>query len=708
MSKTNIFGSLSSLLAPRSIAILGASTDHKKVGGRVVDFLKSYGYQGDIYPVNERYPEVQGLKSYPSVKDILEPVDLALISLPTVSVIDAVKDCAASGVKSCVIFTSGFAEMGDAGKLLQQQIGAIAKQAGMRVLGPNCQGIVNTELKSVVSFATSFASGEMIEGSSAILSQSGAVAQMVYNHYQRLGKGVRYWAATGNEADVQVAELIKTVAKDAKIKVIQIYLESITDGPALIEAAQCARELNKPVLAIKSGRSDVGQKAAASHTGAIAAEDAVVDAAFRRAGITRVESVEEMIAFAHMFETDKPMRGNRIGVLSNSGALGVMMVDAAQQAELTVVEFSDKTQQRLAEVLPAFASPRNPIDVTAQFLHDRSLIPNALRILADDEEIDAICVGLGIIGKGYDIDAIVQDIVDANRYSNKIITMAWVGAKEDATPLFFTGGVPAFEDYSLCMKALGAYANYNGTRIKVADLNCLTDTTDGYSLLDYQVPGSNCINEYRSKILLKSWGLPVTKEILAKTPADAAASAKQIGYPIVAKVVSDKIPHKTEIGGVQLNIQNDEQVLCAFRDIHESACKVVSEEEIEGILIQKMCSGVFEMSLGCKNDPIFGPVIMIAAGGIYIEVLKDFTLLMPPVSRQEAVQAIEGLMVAPLLKGARGKPKADISALADLIVTFSNFVERNKNTINEIDLNPVIVKEEGDGVEIVDALIKTK
>ena len=698
---------LSSFLKPQSIAIIGASNNPSKISGRPIEYLKRYNYQGEIYPVNPNYDEIQGLKAYKSIDDLPDGIDLVVIAIAAKHVISTLKTCIEKNVKSVMILSSGFAEMGEEGRVLQEEISTIAKESGIFVIGPNCQGVANLKDRSITTFSTAFVEGELVTGPSAILSQSGAVAAMVYNMQKEEGGGIKYWASTGNESDVSIPRIVNHILEDPDINVVQLYIESIKDKNEIVSMAKKSQELDKPVLILKPGRTEEAQKAASSHTGALAAQDIVVDKVLNHYGLVRVDDVNELSSFAKVFKLSKRVKGKNVAILTNSGGLGVMMVDKCKEYGLNIANFKKSTIEKLSEVLPVFASVQNPIDVTAQLLNDKDLLSNTIPILMEDENVDIILFGLGIIGKGYDMDKIMSEIVTAQKEGEKLIGVAWVGSAEGKCAEFNQQGVPAFEDPTMCIKAFAKYAEYCTDERKINF--DVTPNKDAYQL---EVAESfrnlkqtdGFLSEYDSKSILKDY-LPIGDLHLVKNQAQLESISDKLEYPVVMKVNSSAIQHKSEVGGVKLNIKNAEELNQAYNELlnNDKLPKVDGEVEV---LIEKMVDPGFEISLGLKKDPVFGPIIMVASGGIYIEVLKDFQLLIPPVSLEEAKEAVNSLTMSPLLHGARGKAKKDVDQLCEVIVQFSNFVLKNEEILEEVDLNPIIVGDEGKGVNVVDALIK--
>ena len=699
-------GDLSALLDPASIAVIGASDDPHKVGGRPIEYLRRYGFAGRVYPVNPRRETAQGLPCFASIGDVPERVDLAVVVVPGTAVVDVLEACAAAGVRSCAVFSSGFAELGDEGRRIQAEITALARRSGMRVLGPNCQGVANLGTRSIASFSTSFAEGALAEGASAIVSQSGAVAAMVYNLQRGWGGGVRYWVASGNEADVTVPELVGRIVEDPGVKVVQAYLEDIKDAETLASSAARANALGKPVLVLKSGRTAEGQRAASSHTGAIAGEDVVLDAVLRHHRLVRVRDVIELSHFPVVFGQDKRPRGRKVAVITNSGGLGVMLVDQCKEVGLELARLSEETIRRLEDALPAFASSTNPIDITVELLNDRHLLAKVLPVLADDPEVDIVLYGLGIMAKGYDIPTIVDDVVDAHHGGPQLHVVAWVGGAPGVAERFNERGVPAFEHPTMCVDAVAAYADH-----------CLT-ALDGPPP-DRPAPGTGAgldayrrhtvagfLSEHRSKELLRPWGLPFPAEALATTADEAAAAAAEIGYPVAVKLSSPAVQHKSDAGMLALDVADERDLRRLAEDMLTRGRELAGPEAVEGVLVQEMLRGGFEISIGMSTDPVFGPVLMVASGGIYMELVQDFELLVPPVSADAAQQALERLACYPILQGARGRGPYDVEALRSAVVALSELVSQAGDELAELDLNPVLVLEQGQGIRVVDALVR--
>jgi acetyltransferase len=696
---------IGSILNPQSVAVVGASKDPSRIGGRPLNCLRQYGYRGPVYPVNPKYEELYGWRCYSSVGEIEGPIDLAAIAVGREMVPDVLRACAEKGAKAAVIFSSGFAESGSAGDRLQAELEKVVDAYGIRVVGPNSQGVANLEAASMVSFGTPFAGGDTLcLGHSAIVSQSGALASMIYNVGKRLGKGAKYWIATGNEVDIHALEVVDALLDDDGIRVIRLYFEQIRDGRLLTQVARKALTLEKPILAVKSGRSEEGRQAASSHTGALAADDAVVDAVLRRYGVVRLDNINELGLFPQLFELQKPPSGGRVAVLTNSGGLGVMMVDQCTDYGLEMAALNAESKRRLEELLPAFASAANPLDVTAQLLNDSHLLHHALPILLDDPGVDIVVLALGTVGEGYDIPRLVADAAEAQRSRDGVIAVAWVGSDPGAVTDFVRQGVPVFEDPVLCVKALSLYVEYKQFAARAQQTE--STAAPAAPLPAPSAGRSGLLSAQESDRLLSEQGLPVCRARLCRSASETGRIAGEMGLPVALKISAAAIAHKTETGGVVLNVDSREAAEAAYERIITACRQHVPADDIEGVLVQEMVSEPgFEFSVGLRRTEAFGPVIMVASGGIYVEVLKDFRLLVPPLTPDSVREAVLSLRMAPVLQGARGKAALDVNAFVQTVLDFAELILR-ADWIAEADLNPVIALEQGRGVKIVDSMIR--
>lgn len=701
----NLAHELGALLDPSSIAVIGASDDLSKPGGRILRHLAEYGFSGTVLAVNMARTTVQGLPALTAVDQLPHGVDLAVVATPAVTVPGVVAGCARRGVRACMVLSSGFGEV-DGGHRLQRELVATARAAGIRLLGPNCQGLANLASGAVASFSSSFTNFRVGDGAVAVISQSGAVAGMLAAIQHPPVSGLRYWVATGNEADVTVAELVDAVLDDPAVRVVQVYCEQLADAPRLAAAAAKARRLGKAVLMVKAGTTEAGAVAATSHTGALAQQDEVVDAYLRRHGVVRARSLSEMADLSRVFETSGPARGGRVAIVSNSGGLAVMTADAIVTAGLRIAELTEESRNLLRAQLPPFAATDNPVDVTSQILERPGLLGSTLPILAADPGVDAILVVLGVIGPTYDVAALVDAVSAAHAHAASfgvVVAAASVGGHSDLRDRLTARGVPAFDDDAACVRAVVRFVEHSTSTHRPPTVPERHDVTEA----DVPLPsrgGADSLSERASKDLMESWGLPVVTGRLVRDPAAASEAATELGYPVVVKICAPTATHKTELGGVHLGL-TDSDATAAAADAVLAAARSAGLLSVEGVLVEKMVYGGVEMSIGATWDPVFGPTVMVGSGGVEIETLRDFQLLIPPLSADAVVHALTSLRIYPRLQGFRGSTPADVDALVDLVLRFSHRYANTGGALPEIDLNPVIVLDEG--ALVVDALVRT-
>jgi acetate---CoA ligase (ADP-forming) len=691
--------SLAAALAPNSIAVLGASDNPHKIGGRPISFLDKFGYRGAIYPINPTRSEVQGYRAYAGLAALPETPDMAVVAVAGEAVLSAIEECAARGVKIAVVLSSGFGETGAAGLERQQRMVAVAHAAGMRITGPNSQGLANFGNGAVVHFSTMFIEQPPLDGPVAIVSQSGAMSSFAYGLVRAQGIGVRHVHATGNEADITVSELAEAVAADPAVRLILLYMEAVAKPEALARAAALARERDLPIVALKSARTARGQAAAMSHTGALATADRVVDAFFRHHGIWRAADMAELTGAAALYLKGWRPQGRKLAVISNSGASCVMAADAAQALELPLAELAPDTRSQLADVLPGYATTVNPVDITAALLSNSGLFSAILPILGRDPATDLLFVNLPVAGTGYDIEAFARDMAGFIADTAKPAIVAT--PQYDIAQIFRSRGVPAFLDES---RALAALAQLAGHSAMLRD----PPTQAGRAAPQLQLAdnGKRFASEYESHLALEALGFPFAEQRLCKTVEEARAAWQVLGGAagVAVKACSADLPHKSEHGLVEIGVRSEAAVVEIFQRQMEKIA--VLGIEAEGILVAKMLHGIREFVLGARVDPQFGPIVMLGDGGRYVEILQDFELLLPPFSEAQAMAALRRLRIAPLYDGVRGEPALDIPALAWLAVLLGETVLANQGRIASIDLNPVIVGAAGEGAWIADALVE--
>ncbi|EHL23328.1 CoA-binding domain-containing protein [Acidovorax sp. NO-1] len=687
---------LTSALNPRSVAIIGASDNIHKIGGRPIYYMQRHGFQGAIYPINPSRAEIQGHKSYASLGALPEVPDLALVVVGGDKTVAAVEDCAARGVKSAVIIASGFGETGAAGLELQQHMVAKARAAGMRLYGPNTQGLANFGTGAIAGFSTMFIEVPPMDGPIGIVSQSGGMSAMTYGLLRGRGLGVRHVHATGNEADVTVGELALAVAHDPDVKLLLLYLESIANPEMLAAAAAHARERDLPIIAIKAGRSAQGQKAASSHTGSLANEDRTVDAFFRHHGIWRVRDPHEQARAAQAYLKGWRPEGRRLVVISNSGASCVMGADAADDEGLPLAELAQHTQDAVASQLPGFATASNPIDITAALLSDSGLFGKVLPAVAQDPAADLFFINIPVAGAGYDVQAFARDAAAFEATTGKPVAVAaW---QESVAEPFRAQGIATFPNEG---EALGVLAQVAGHTALMR-----RERTAWPTLPTVVVPqgAQGFLNEADSLALLARHGVPTVPMYLCRSAQEARNAFDAVGGRAVVKACSAEVPHKSEHGLVALGVASAEQAgeLYGRFDAKMTEMGVARD----GVIVAAMHKGQHEFMVGARIDPVFGPVVVVGDGGKYVEALQDVAVLLPPFSQQEVVQALRTLRIAPLIDGVRGDPPLDVAALADIAVAVGQVIAGARGAIASVDLNPVMVGAAGEGAVVVDALVE--
>ena len=689
--------SLESLLRPQSVAVIGASDNPARIGGRPIYSMLKDNFQGKLFPVNPNRDIVQGLQAYPNISSVPVPVDSAVISVPENVALQVIKECAESGVKSAVVFTSGFAETGTAGLDAQQQIAKIASDSGMRILGPNCLGVFNLSAGWFGTFANTLASKKIPTGPIGIVTQSGAYGGHLFTITQNRGVGTNYWVTTGNEVDIDVAEVIKFYASEPEIRVIISYAEGIKNGNRMREALQAARNAKKPVIFMKVGSTEAGARAAASHTASLAGEDAIYDGLFKQYGVYRAETTEEMADVAYACQFGRYPNGPKIGLQTISGGIGVQMADAASKKGFDVAPLPKSTQEKIIKLIP-FAGVNNPVDFTGQVLNERKLLEDSMRFVIDEADYDSQILYLASLPISEFTKDISLDIFTAlrKRYPEELMFLSMIGPQESRKP-YEEIGYPCFEDHSLAVRAMAALRYF--AEVFKQGKQKVIPSTKGNKLARLE----KNISEFEAKSILSAAGIPANREFLTQSCEEAIEAQKTIDGPVVLKVASPDIPHKTEIGGVLLNLTTKEEVEESYQKLIANVQSNAPKAKIDGIIVAEMITGGIETVLGVTKDPVFGPTVMFGLGGVFVEVLKDVTFRVAPFGPEEAHRMIDEIRGRAVLDGARGAPPADIDALANAISTLSIFAAENSDTIQTIDINPFLALPKG--AVAVDALI---
>jgi len=707
-------------MEPKSVAVIGASQRapaagvvREPRGNRVIRNLRNFNYPGRIVAVNPKYSEVMDCPCYPDLASIPEPPDCVVLAVPNRHVPDLLESAAAAGVRAGVVFSAGFAEIGVEGKQRQARLEALSKEHDFLICGPNCYGVLNVFRRAPL-FASLIPQG-FLAGPVALVSQSGGLSTTIANALMlNRHVGLSHIVSCGNQAGVTVEEYLNYFVEDENTGVVAAFVEGFKQPTKLMAVARKAMAHNKPLIILKGGRSDVSQRAAATHSGSLAGTAEVIDAAFRQGGIVHVRSLNELIDTVSLFSCDTFVKryngGRRIGVLSGSGGECTLVSDAAMNVGLEVPELSEDSKARLPEVLPDFGNLNNPLDGTGAMYDDDKIFPRLLQALIDDANIDIVTVNLEAN------DPRPKELKSGTRFSRAIANAAApankpiaifssiVGGPVDPDILLplRTAGVPLMEGAECAMSALRHLADYHQFRKSWQ----ASRQKEAVAVLSHPKLPAGILPAEAAFRLLDSFGIPVVPTLLACNAEDAATTSERIGFPVALKVESAQITHKSDVGGVALNLASPSEVRATFTQIKNQVTTQNPSAEIAGIVVQRMAPEGIEMILGIKRDPLFGPVIVCGFGGILVEILKDVAIGIPPVSREQAHSLLTGLRGWPLLTGIRGKPPADVDALCDAIVKVSNLALSLGEQLLALDINPLVVHENNHGVAAVDALVQ--
>jgi acyl-CoA synthetase (NDP forming) len=698
--------SLKHFFAPRSIALVGATDDLAKFGGRVLKRVIEFGYAGEILPINPKYAEIAGRPAYASIAALPTVPDHVGIAVPAQGVLAVLEECAAHGVPFATVFTGGFAESGtDSGRAMQDKVRALARASGMRVMGPNCNGLINFVDHFSMTTSATIAGPRAAAGNVGIVSQSGGAGQVnVMWRAIEQGIGISYEVSFGNSADLDALDFARFMVEDEATRVILMLAEHLGDGEKLREVAALAAEKEKPIVVLKLGRTDEGSQAAATHTGSLTGNDAVHDAAFRQYGIIRVDDCNELYEAAMLLRTRRWPRGNRAAATTISGGNGVLLVDLGAAHGIAWPSYSAATQEKLGAWLPKLGTTSNPTDVTNAAIGKKDIFRGCIEAIASDEGIDAVIPIMTMSAKSD-----VLQIAAAAKAAVKPVAVLWTGGCNDEPALtartLAADGVAVYRNTLSCVKAVRAAMRYGEFRRerqgrKLPQPPADMDVAKAKALL---AGASGPQTERRSKEVLAALGFPVTRETLARTRDEAAALAAKIGGPVALKIESADIAHKTESGAIRLGVTGEAAVRTAFDEVMAAAKAYRPDAKLDGVLVQEMVGRGVEVMVGLTYDPVFGPVLVVGAGGVYVEVFRDIAYRIPPIGVDEAHDMLRELKSYKLLEGARGAARADIPALCELVSRLSHAAVALGGRIRELDLNPVIVLERG--VRVVDALI---
>ena len=692
------------LFHPRGIAIIGASADATRIGGHPLRALQKAGYRGGIFPVNPRYREINGLACYPSCSAIGAQCDVAIIAVPAALVAQAVRDCGDAGIGFAIILTAGFRETGPEGAKLEADLKQVAVEAKVRLIGPNCQGLISLEERVWAVFGSVSEETDLRPGRVSCAFQSGGFGYAIVNLAEAQGVGFRYCVSSGNETDIAMPELLSAFLDDPGTDIVIGVMEGTPDARGLIELGRKSLRLGKPVLIWKSAITEAGAKAAQSHTANMTGRADLYRAAFRQSGIIEVGDVEPIVDIAKLVSHGRLPTGANVGVLSISGGSGIVFADRAIANDLNLPSFSETTLAALREIIPAFGSIQNPADVTAGIFNDMTLLTRTIEIVLQDASVDQLCVLLASI-PGAPAARAAEAIVAAAKTTTKPISVGWSGRRAKSV-----------EAYAL-LEAAQIAVIPTPVRLAEAASRLAKFAIDRQRLLPRVAPAvpplppglvlplqAGALSELDSKAVLARFGIASAREVLVATGADIDAATAGLNPPFAVKVHASAISHKSDVGGVKLGVGAGPALAKAAAAVVANARAAVPEAQIDGVLVAEMASGL-ELLVGVINDPVFGPVVAFGLGGVMTEILGDVTYRIAPFDLETANDMIAELKGARLFDGYRGSPMTDKLALARLLVEVSRMAMALQERIGEIDINPVFVGSIGNGVIAADALI---
>ncbi|MDD3312422.1 acetate--CoA ligase [Pseudodesulfovibrio sp.] len=676
---------------PETVAVVGASATPGKVGHTILANMIGAGYRGRLHPVNPKAEVIEGLPVVPSIADLPRGLDLAVVALPREIVLAALEELAARGCKSAIVVTAGFKEAGREGYRMEKEIAELCARTGMALLGPNCLGMIN----AAAGVNASFAAGQPGKGSIAFFSQSGALCVAILDWALGENVGFSKFVSLGNKAALDEADMLRYLNEDPETKVILGYIENVEHGETFLAQARAAC-LNKPVIMIKAGTTAAGAKAASSHTGAIAGADQAYTAAFHQAGVIRVNDVATLFNLAQAFSTQPLPKGPNLAVVTNSGGPGILTADAADRSRLTMAPLSTRTVQRLQEFLPSYAAFYNPVDIVGDA--DARRYRQALDVVADDPMVHSILVLLTPTA-AVQIEETAEAVIHTARRSGKPVFACFMGRTRvrAARERLMAAGIPCYAFPEPAVKSIEAMYEFflwkNRPAPQYAEVE--RNVTRARKVIDEHMRRREPeIVEFEAQEVLRAYGLPTPRTELARSSEEAVAAADGIGYPVVLKIASPHISHKSDVGGVAVNLGDADAVAGAFRDITARAQRMRQDAYIAGCLVQEMApEGVKEVIIGFKRDEQFGPMLMFGLGGIYVEIMKDIAFKLAPLSRRDAVEIMREIKSYMLLKGLRGEPAVNFAALESIIATMSRMA-LDLPEVWEAEFNPVLVNDE--------------
>lgn len=692
---------LEAIFAPRSVAVIGATPNEQKLGHTVLKNIRNAGFSGPIYPIHPTAQTVLGLSAYPSVLDIPGPLDLAVIVVPPQAVLEVVDECGRKGVRGLIVITAGFKEVGGEGRERERQLLERVRSYGMRMLGPNCLGVIDT----VSQLNASFAALMPDPGAIAFMSQSGAICTAILDWAKGRGIGFSRFVSLGNKADIDEVALLQAWRDDPHSRVILAYLESISDGQAFTKTARDVTK-NTPIIAIKSGTTEAGSRAIASHTGSLAGSERAYEAAFSQSGVIRARSLQEVFDNALLFAYQPLIRGDRIAIVTNAGGPGILTADAIEREGLRLSRFTEATIARLQDQLPPTASVYNPIDLVGDARSDRYRV--GLEAALADPNVDGVIVLLTPQAQS-DVAETAQIIAELAHDQHKPVVTSFMGqvSLTEGLRILSENNIPNYPFPERAVAALRAMVSYMRWRMRPVEeyVSFDVDRDRVRAVFDrVRASGRLELGELEAREVVEAYGMRLPRSELARSPEEAIEIASRIGYPVVLKVSSPDILHKSDIGGVKVGLRSADDVRDTFELLDYRARRYSPNATIWGMLVQEQAPPGREVIVGMSRDAQFGPLLLFGLGGIYVEVLKDVSFRLAPISRQEAQEMVQSIRAYPLLQGVRGQPPADIEAAIEVVLRSAQLVTDFPEIV-EMDLNPVVLYERGQGATVLDARI---
>ena len=689
---------------PRQIAVIGASADPAKPGGRVVQLLRDYGYPGSILPINPGREFIQGLPAYASLAEIAGEVDLAVIALEAPHVLEVVRQCAALQIKNIVVISAGFAETGGEGAALQEELAVLVEKEGLSVLGPNCIGFINSLQPAAASFSLTVESGALRSGPAAFVAQSGGLGILAIFLADLEKFGFSYMISTGNEVGLDFADLLNFLIHEPEVKVVGGYLEGLKEGPKFLRVCRAAAKAGKPLLLLKAGASGAAAAAICSHTGALAGSGEAYRAIFQQEGVVEVKTLTRMLSLFKAFAPGRLPRGNRAAVMSLSGGMGVLATDLCARAGLEMAEFSAATRRELQRLMPSIATVQNPLDPTAAMVSRLADVRKTIEVLLAAPEVD-LFIFTTALWRNYGAEA-GEIFVDLFQKTEKPLLVIWPGCSSAVKEVFYEGGVPFFSELEEGVYAAAALWCYEAFQQQRARRE---ESLKAAALVRAPVGapmslGQGEFTEAEAKEILAGWGIAVPRGEVVLTAEQAVAAAARIGYPVVLKALSTEIVHKAGVGAVRLGLEDAAELRQGWAQMERDLRERASETTVSRYLVEEMLPVQLEIIVGAEVDPLFGPLMLLGFGGIYVELLRDFALRPAPLGPAQVEEMLSGLKCAPLLEGFRGSAPLERAPLVETVIRFSQMASALREHYREMEINPLVICPDGRAVA-ADALI---